>query len=97
MQFNFGALTLGGASSSITLNGAIAGSTAINSFSYSGFTGLASGLNIESHLSNTTFFPTANLTLNNAGGIAAKNAVISGTVWTGAGSTSSGSATAPRP
>jgi hypothetical protein len=96
LDVNFTAQTLGSASSSITLSGALVGSTAVNPFSYSGFTGLASGLNIESHLSNTTLFQTSSLTLNNASGIAAKTAVISANVWTGAGIPSSASATATR-
>jgi hypothetical protein len=96
MDVDFGAKTLGGGSSIITLSGAVGGSSNINSFSYAALTGSAQVNNLNAHLANTTDFFSSSLSLMNAGGIAAKTAVISASVYTGAGPTSSGSVTATR-
>ena len=95
LDVNFTAQTLGSATSSIAVTGAVAASTLITPFSYSGFSGSTLNLNLEPHLSNTFNFTAATLTLNNLGGVAAKTALVNATFTTGVGS-SNGSITATR-
>ncbi|MFI5345890.1 MAG: FecR domain-containing protein [Elusimicrobiota bacterium] len=96
MDVNFGAQTIGGGASFIQASGAVSGSASILSTSYTGLTGNAFFSNFNPHLSGSGTIFASNLSLQNAGGIAAKTATMNVDVWTGAGPTSSGAVTGTR-
>lgn len=94
LDADFGAKTLGGGASNIAATSPMLASSLINSFSYAALTGLAQ-VNLLPSLATPGNITAANLTLVNAGGIAAKTAVIDITLTSGP--SSSGQASGSRP
>ncbi|HXS99343.1 MAG TPA: FecR domain-containing protein [Elusimicrobiota bacterium] len=93
MDVNFGARTLGGGGSTLTLTGSFPDTASIQSINYANLSGNAL---VTPVLSGSKTYTSTSLSLQNEGGIPAKTATLSFTVSTGAGPTSSGSVTGTR-